>query len=153
MTLTAGDDRRILLIATNDTFCHVYQNLADLLATADHGEKLAGAVEFFDVTGRRLYPVFSADWRLEALEAGTGPAVPDVVRQRLTTVVAHVTQYVHDHPDVLVRSRIPLERALSELPRLDDPDLSEVIGALPAHLEHDSGNWLHNAMHAAGWAD
>ncbi|MBM7075840.1 MULTISPECIES: hypothetical protein [Micromonospora] len=153
MMPNAGDDRRILLIATNDTFCHVYQNLADLLSTADHGEKLAGAVEFFDVTGRRLHPVFSADWRLEALQAGTGPAVPDVVRQRLTAVIAHVTQYIHDHPDVLARSRISLERALSELPRLDDPDLSEIIGALPEHLEHDTGNWLHNAMHAAGWAD
>ncbi|MGX4655958.1 hypothetical protein ACWCHM_19915 [Micromonospora sp. SCSIO 07396] len=153
MTLTAGDDRRIVLIAADDTFCHVYQDLSDLLSTADHGEKLAGAVEFFDVTGRRLHPVYSADWRLEALDAGTAPAQPEAVRQRLTAVLAHVAQYVRSHPDVLARSRITLEQALAQLPRLDGPDLPHDIGTLPDHLEHDTGNWLHNAMHAAGWAD
>ncbi|MFI9642994.1 hypothetical protein ACIG87_23565 [Micromonospora sp. NPDC051925] len=153
MTLSAGDDRRILLIATNDTFCHVYQNLAELLATVDHDEKLAGAVEFFDATGRRLHPVFAAGWRLEALDAGAAPAQPQAVRQRLTAVVAHVAQYARSHPDVLARSRISLEQALAELPRLDGPELARDLDALPEHLEHDSGNWLHNLAHSAGWAD
>jgi hypothetical protein len=152
MSLSAGDDRRILLIAANDTFCHVYQNLAELLAAVDHGEKLAGAVEFFDVTGRRLHPVFSAEWRLEDLQTGNDAPDPAAVRARLTVVVGHLAQYVSDHPDVLTRYRIGLEQALAQLPALAGPTLSDDFTALPNHLEHDSGNWLHNAMHAAGWA-
>ncbi|MFI7435431.1 hypothetical protein [Micromonospora haikouensis] len=153
MTLNTGDDRRILLIAANDTFCHVHQNLAELLTVADHGEKLGGGVEFFDVTGRRLHPRFSADWRLEDLQAGNDAADPEAVRARLRAVVSHLVRYVRDHPDVLARSRITLDEALARVPALDGPDLSHDLSALPDHLEHDSGNWMHNAMHAAGWAD
>ncbi|MFC8845271.1 MULTISPECIES: hypothetical protein [unclassified Micromonospora] len=153
MTLHTAGDQRILLIAVNDTFCHVYQNLADLLTVDDHGEKLGGAVEFFDAAGRRLHPRFAADWRLEDLPPGTDAADPDAVRSRLQAVVSHLARYVRDHPDVLTRSRLTVEQALAGLPALAGPTLSDDLDALPDHLEHDSGNWMHNAMHAAGWAD
>ncbi|MGC4806015.1 hypothetical protein [Micromonospora sp. DT233] len=152
MTLAAGTDRRILLIAANDTFCHVYTNPAELLTVGPDGEKLGGGVEFFDVTGHRLHPVFTADWRLEGLQTGTDPADPAAVRQRLKAVVNHLAQYVTAHPEVLTRFRISLDQALAQLPDLDGPDLAHDFDVLPDHLEHDSGNWLHNAMHAAGWA-
>ncbi|WP_229399997.1 hypothetical protein [Micromonospora okii] len=152
MSLSAGDDRRILLIAANDTFCHVYQNFTELLSAVDHGEKLGGAIEFFDAAGRRLHPVFSAEWRLEGLHTGNDAADPAAVRQRLQVVVSHLARYVSDHPDVLTRYRISLNQALSQLPALNGPGLSDDFNALPDHLEHDTGNWMHNAMHAAGWA-
>ncbi|MFJ6199272.1 hypothetical protein [Micromonospora sp. NPDC092111] len=148
---SAGADRRILLIAADNSFCHVYRDLAELLDEPTYGDEFGGGAEFFDITGRRLTTVFTRDWHLVGLQPTAQLAEPETVRQRLKAVVAHLVQFIEQHPDSLGDSRVSVDEALADLPELDHPDLGEVIGALPVHVRGNSGNLLHNAMHAAGW--
>ena len=101
-----GDDRRILLIATNDMFCHVYQDLTDLLATATTARSspgpsssstspAAGCTRSSPPTGgwRR--------WNRHRPGATRGRPAALVHGGRARDAVRHAR-----HPDVLTRSRI-----------------------------------------------
>ncbi|TBL32020.1 hypothetical protein EYA84_20050 [Verrucosispora sp. SN26_14.1] len=149
---SADTDPRIVLVAGDDTFCHVYRNLAELLDEQRHYDKLDGPVEFFDPTGRQLIPAFSQDWQLVELHPSHRPAAPEILRERFKAVLAHVEQFVRERPQVLGDHRIDVEEVLSDLPDCDAPNFTDVVDALPWHSHGHRGNLLHNAMHAAGWA-
>ncbi|RKN47617.1 hypothetical protein [Micromonospora endolithica] len=144
-------DSRILLIASDNTFAHTYSDLAELLAEPAEGDRLGGAVEFFDSTGRRLAPVFDPQWTLVDLRPGDEPADPTAIQRRLRAVRDHVEWFLTTHPDVAERARLSVAEAVATLPPLGRT-LTEDIDLMPWHHEGSRGNFLHNAMHAAGWA-
>ncbi|SCL14854.1 hypothetical protein GA0070616_0559 [Micromonospora nigra] len=146
-----GADNRILLIASDNTFAHTYADLAELLAEPAEGDKLGGAVEFFDATGRRLAPVFDAQWVLIDLRPGDEPADPTAIQHRLQAVRDHVEWFLTTYPDVAERARLSVAEAVASLPP-PGRRLTDDIDLLPRHHEGNQGNFLHNAMHAAGWA-
>ncbi len=145
-------DGRIVLLAGDDTFCHVYRDIAELLDEPRYYDKLGGAVEFFDPTGRRLIPVFSADWQLVELHRSMQSATPEVLRGRFKAVMAHLERFVRHRPQVLGDDRVDVEQVLAGLPDCDAPDFADVVDALPRHVRGHAGNLLHNAVHAAGWS-
>ncbi len=154
MELASGGeaDNRILLIASDNTFAHTYLSLAELLAEPADGGKLGGAVEFFDGTGRRLAPVFDAQWLLTDLRPSGDPADPAALQRRLQAVRDHLEWFLTTYPDVAERSRMSVTEAIASLPRLGDAALADDLDLLPWHHQGNRGNFLHNAMHAAGWA-
>ncbi|WP_434740140.1 hypothetical protein [Micromonospora sp. SH-82] len=145
-------DQRIVVVAADNTLCHVYESFTELLDEPRHYDTLDGGVEFFDVTGRRLTPVFSPHWQLTGLQPTVEPAEPEVLRVRFKAVMAHLDRFVRDRPEVLGDHRVDLEQVLAALPHCDDPDLVDVVDSLPRHIRGHRGNLLHNAVHAAGWA-
>ncbi|WFE25986.1 hypothetical protein O7623_21845 [Solwaraspora sp. WMMD791] len=147
----AGPDGRILLIAADDTFAHTYADLAELLAEPADGDKFGGAVEFFDTTGRRLAPIFDAQWQLTGLAPAGGPVDPAAVQQRLQAVRDHVEGFLLRHPEVAAQARLSVAEAVATLPQLG-ASLTDDIDLMPWHQHGNRGNFLHNAMHAAGWA-
>lgn len=147
-----GADSRILLIASDNTFAHTYADLAELLAEPAEGDKLGGAVEFFDSTGRRLAPVFDPQWLLTDLRPSGDPVDPATVQQRLQAVRDHVEWFLTTYPDFAQRSRMSVDEAVASLPRLGATSLADDIDLMPWHHHGNRGNFLHNAMHAAGWA-
>ncbi|MFY1635067.1 hypothetical protein ACN27F_17635 [Solwaraspora sp. WMMB335] len=151
MRPVTSDDVPILVIASDDTFAHVYPSLAELLAEPGNGGKFGGAVEFFDGTGRRLAAVFDPEWHLIDLRACADPGDPVTLQRRLQAVRDHVEWYLRTYPDIVTRARLTIEQAVACLPQLGD-DLHDDIFGMPDHDKGDSGNFLHNAMHAAGWS-
>lgn len=154
MSLDPGDgtDNRILLIASDNTFAHTYADLAELLAEPAEGDKFGGAVEFFDVTGRRLAPVFDPQWLLTDLWPGGDPADPAAVQVRLQAVRDHVEWFLTTYPDFAEQARLNVAEAVASLPQLGYSTLTDDIDLMPWHHKGNRGNFLHNAMHAAGWA-
>ncbi|WP_326550364.1 hypothetical protein [Micromonospora sp. NBC_01813] len=153
---TGGDtenetDSRILLIASDNTFAHTYADLAELLAEPAEGDKFGGAVEFFDCTGRRLAPVFDPQWLLIDLRPGGDPADPAAIQLRLQAVRDHVEWFLTAYPDFAEQSRLSVAEAVASLPPLGST-LIDDIDLMPWHHKGNRGNFLHNAMHAAGWA-
>ncbi|GIJ27445.1 hypothetical protein Vqi01_26070 [Micromonospora qiuiae] len=147
----AETDGRILLIANDDTFAHTYLDLHQLLAEQSEGDELRGAVEFFDTTGRRLAPVLDAQWRLVDLRPSSEPADPAAVRRRLEAVRDHLERFLRANPELLAPYRLGVAEAVDALPLLDGT-LTDAIDEMPWHHRSHRGNFLHNAMHAAGWA-
>ncbi|WP_329108797.1 hypothetical protein OG792_09175 [Micromonospora sp. NBC_01699] len=149
--VTADTDRRILLIAADNTFAHLYGDIAAVLAEPEQGDRFGGAVEFFHTDGQRLAPFFGTDWRMADLQPSAEPADPDELCRRLEAVFDHLERYLKDHPELTDRFRTTAEKLLADVPR-SGGTLQEAIHALPWHMHGNSGNFLHNAMHAAGWA-
>ncbi|MGW4461927.1 hypothetical protein [Micromonospora sp. NPDC004704] len=145
-------DQQILLLAADNTFAHLYADLAAVLAEPEQGDRFGGAVEFFHTDGRRLAPYFGVDWRLADLQPSAEPADPDELQRRLQAVFEHVERYLKDHPEFTDRFRISVEQLVDEMPAPTGGTLQDAIEALPWHMHGNKGNFLHNAMHAAGWA-
>lgn len=134
-----GSDRaigRFFVIASNNAWVHLYRDVQSMLEAKDAAIASPGAVEFFDVRGRRLAPVFSGAWTLDDLH-DTG-AKPDeaAVQARLHTVLEGLRGSI----DVRL-SKAPLALATREevIGRL--PDLSgKGLGDCYAMLESDFGD-------------
>ena len=147
----AETDGRILLIANDDTFAHTYPDLKRMLSEQSEGDPLRGAVEFFDTAGRRLVPRFDQQWCLVDLEPSSEPANPAAVQCRLRAVRDHLERFLRANPEFVARFRLGVADAVDALPTLDGT-LADAIDRMPWHHHGNAGNFLHNAMHAAGWA-
>ena len=55
------------------------------------------------------------------------------------------------NPEFLASYRLDVAEAVGVLPVLDGT-LTDAIDEMPWHERSHRGNFLHNAMHAAGWA-
>ncbi|RIV40043.1 hypothetical protein [Micromonospora radicis] len=144
-------DGRILVIANDDTFAHTYPDLPRMLAEQSEGDPLRGAVEFFDTAGLRLVPLFDPQWQLVGLLPSSEPADPAAVLSRLRAVRDHLERFLRDNPDFAGQSRLDVTEAVAAVPVLDGP-LTDAVDKMPWHNHGSRGNFLHNAMHAAGWA-
>ncbi|MFK3980689.1 hypothetical protein ACI2K4_09980 [Micromonospora sp. NPDC050397] len=144
--------RRILLVANDNTFTHVYPDLAGVLAEQEQGDRFAGAVEFFDPEGQRLVPFFGPDWRMVELHPSGDAPDPVAVQVRLRAVVQHVAAYLHAHPDLAERAGMTVDEAVATLPRVGNGTLAEDLDELPWHVQTNKGGFVHNTLHAAGWA-
>jgi|GEM_PF-2338816 hypothetical protein len=151
-------DVQPIVIASDNSFAHAYDSVADMLVDKNIGAK--GGLEFFDRAGRRLAPVFSHAWELEGLEPTLDDPDPELVQARLQAVVQHVGDYIRRHPDVVAGSGLSVEAAIAALPKIGAGTLAEDAaqfpGARPAASGGsirlmDPGGWFHNALHAAGW--
>ncbi|MBL6279067.1 hypothetical protein JMF97_23175 [Micromonospora fiedleri] len=154
MSLVTGEtDGGILLIANDDTFAHTYPDLRRLLEEQSEGDPLRGAVEFFDFTGRRLVPGFDRQWCLTDLQPSSEPADPAAVQRRLQAVLDHLERFLKSDSESGGGSRVDGAATVRELPALDGT-LADAIEKMPWHEpgKGTAGNFLHNAMHAAGWA-
>ncbi|MFG2063910.1 hypothetical protein ACGFIK_21115 [Micromonospora sp. NPDC048871] len=155
MGLVSGEmDERILLIANDDTFAHTYPDLRRLLEEQSDGDPLRGAVEFFDFTGRRLVPSFDQEWRLTELQPSSEAADPEAVLRRLQAVLDHLERFLKAESEAGDDASIMgAEVMIKALPTLNGT-LTDALDKMPWHQpgKGTSGNFLHNAMHAAGWA-
>ncbi|MEO3743957.1 hypothetical protein [Plantactinospora sp. B5E13] len=152
-------DVQPIVIASDNSFAHAYDSVADLLGEKDLGGK--GGLEFFDRAGHRLTPVFNDAWELESLVPTLDDAEPDLVQARLQAVVQHVRDYLRRHPELVNGSGLSLEAAIAALPKIGEGTLRDDAAQFPGptapasdgaiRLMHSDG-WFHNAMHAAGWA-
>lgn len=144
-------DQRILLIAADNAFAHLYPNLGALLAEATEGDEFGGAIEFFHTDGRRLAPYFGHEWRLADLHPSAEPADPEELRRRLDAVFEHLERYLKDHPEFADRFRTTIEKLLAEVPA-PGGTLQAAVDAVPWHMHGNTGNPMHNLLHSAGWA-
>jgi hypothetical protein len=132
-TTAAGRDHtdgRLFVIASNNAWVHVYPDVQTMLDCKDTTAATPGALEFFDVTGRRLAPVFGATWALEGLRASAEEPDEAAVRARLSAVVksvrASVAQRLAEHTE----PPGSLEEALAHLPDLTGRGLAECFDLL-----------------------
>ncbi|ROT33117.1 hypothetical protein [Micromonospora sp. HM5-17] len=151
-------DVQPIVIASDNSFAHAYDSVAEMLAEKDLGEK--GGLEFFDRAGRRLVPVLSHAWELEGLVPALDDPDPELVQARLQAVVQHVGDYIRRHPEVVAGSGLSVDEAIAALPTIGTGTLAEDAAQFPGAQPSsdgaiqlmDSGGWFHNALHAAGWS-
>lgn len=147
-----------IVIASDNSFAHAYGSVPEMLSEKDLGAKSQGALEFFDLAGRRLAPIFSDAWELEGLLPTLDDPDPELVQARLQAVVQHVREYIRRNPDVIADSGLTLEAALARLPQVGTGTLAQDAAQFPGGEPlgggirlMDRGNYFHNALHAAGW--
>ncbi|MFC6016446.1 hypothetical protein ACFP2T_09565 [Plantactinospora solaniradicis] len=158
----------IVAVASDDTFAHTYPDLRALredpimAPDSDHRNDL----EFFDVNGRRLLPVFGPTRKLTELRESAGEADPGLLQRRLAAVVRHAANHLRAHPELTEPFGLTPEAAIATLPRPEAESLAETLAAFP-HQDQPQiratwwqprtvayahqGNYFHNALHAAGW--
>jgi len=147
-----------IVLASDNSFAHAYGSVTEMLTEKDLGGKAQGAVEFFDLAGRRLAPVLSDSWELEGLVPTLDDPDPELVQARLQAVVQHVREYIRRNPDVVADSGMSLEAALEGLPQVGGGTLAQDAAHFPGGEPLGGGmrlmtrgNYFHNALHAAGW--
>lgn len=144
---------RIVAIAHDDTWAHVYPTINVLRMHGDTENAPLGAMEFFDPAGARLASRFDPSWRLVGLQPAGDPD-PGRLHGRAQAVVRHLADYLQRHSEV-ARSIPNLPSDVGDrLRKLAESDLDAILVAieLPGQVRPlDSGGWFHNALHAAGW--
>lgn len=149
-------DNRIFVIASSNEWVHIYPDVPTMLDCKDSAAAAPGPLEFFDIHGRRLAPVFTNDWTLEGLRAGADAPDPAAVQARLGAVIDRIRTTVEDR---LARASLQpgtAEEALGHLPDLGGRSLAECFdllktqfgdgspaGAGKLGLMHDGSFW-HN---------
>ncbi|MBF9134416.1 hypothetical protein I0C86_36630 [Plantactinospora sp. S1510] len=158
----------IVAVASDDTFAHAYPDLRALredsimAPDSDHRNDL----EFFDVNGRRLLPVFGPTGKLTELREAAGEPDPRLLQRRLTAVVHHAENHLRAHPELTEPFGLTPDEAIATLPRPETQNLAQTLAAFP-HQERPHiraawwqprtvayatpGSWFHNSLHAAGW--
>ena len=96
-------------------------------------------------------PVFDPQWRLIDLRPSSEPADQAAVRRRLEAVWDHLERFLRAKPGAPGADRLDVAEAVDALPLLDGT-LTDAIDRMPWHHRSHRGNFLHNAMHAAGLA-
>lgn len=150
----------VVAVATDDTWTHVYSTFDQLLDHNDDTEAPLGAVEFFDATGRRLAIVFDPAWGLAGLQPTAEIPDRNRLRERLQAVIRHLANYVRGHPEVVATLPDPPDDIDKWLRALAESDLHNIINTIEAQTSAggggvqplDTGGWLHNLAHAAGWS-
>ncbi|MGC5288923.1 hypothetical protein [Micromonospora sp. DT231] len=150
---------RVVAIAADDTFAHVYSNVRQMIEDGfGDADTRRGALEFFNAAGGQLVPVFGPAWQLVDLRDSRDAPDAARLRQRLAAVVDHVVAYLRKHPEFVKASGLTLDEALLQLPRPAEQDLAHVLALFPHHVGDDrtirpfsQGGWFHNSLHAAGW--
>ncbi|MBQ0994792.1 hypothetical protein KBX08_32560 [Micromonospora sp. H61] len=150
---------RVVAIASDDTFAHVYSNVRQMIEDGfGSADTRRGALEFFNAAGGQLVPVFGPAWQLVDLRDSRDAPDADRLRQRLAAVVDHVVAYLRMHPEFVKASGLTLDEAILQLPRPAEQDLAHVLALFPHHIDDDKtiqplsqGGWFHNSLHAAGW--
>lgn len=79
-----GEPNGIIAIAVNDERLHLYPDVAALLGTVQ--TFTTGALDFFDLAGHRLAPVYGERWTLDDLRPTGEPDAP-AVRGRMAAVL------------------------------------------------------------------
>lgn len=144
---------RIVAIAHDDTWAHVYPTINVLRMHDDTESAPLGAMEFFDPAGARLACQFDPHWRLVALHPAGDPD-PGRLQGRARTVVRHLDDYLRKHPEVAKSIPNLPDDIGDRLRKLAESDLDTILVAieLPGQVRPlDSGGWFHNALHKAGW--
>lgn len=160
MTATAAAesraaDGRLFVISGDNAWVHVYPDAQTMLECKDTVAAGPGALEFFDVSGRRLAPVFSTTWSLEGLRETSDKAEPAVVRDRLCAVIESVRADIEQRLAEVSDPPGTLELALARLPELDGRSLAECFTLLQPNfgdgeaggdqpLRKDDGSAWHN---------
>jgi hypothetical protein len=101
-----------------------------MLDCKDITAAVPGPLEFFDLRGNRLAPVFTGDWTLEGLRTSGDPADPAAVQRRLCAVIEKIKTSVEQR---LAEAEFPpgtLEEALDHLPDLNGRSLAECFDLL-----------------------
>ena len=147
-----------IVIASDNSFAHAYGSVAEMLNEKDIGAKSQGALEFFDLAGRRLAPVLSDRWELEGLVPALDDPDPELVQARLQAVMQHVRDYIRRNPEVIADSGLSVEAALKALPQIGGGTLAQDAAQFPGGEPlgggiklMTQGGWFHNSLHAAGW--
>lgn len=146
----------LITIAVDNTWAHAYPGIADLL---DHEHEISegsvtGPVEFFAADGQRLAAVFTPQWQLIDLRPTAEPPDPHRLLVRLRAVFGHVADYLRDHPQLAWSIPAAPEDFDAQLRKLSHACLEELVDQCGLAASGDrghAGNWLHNALHAAGW--
>jgi len=143
------------VISCKNDWVHVYDSVPSMLDATDLGSGHPRAVEFFDVEGRRLAPVFDGSWVLAGLRHAGERADVALVQRRLRTVVQTLRATIDER---LSKSTTPFTRAqaLTALPKLNGEGLAECFTLLAANFGDgkdplddgmstlDNGSFLHN---------
>lgn len=137
-------DGRIFVIAGDNTWVHIYPDASTLLNCKDTVAAGPGPLDFFDVRGQRLGPVFGTDWTLESLEPTADEADPDAVQRRLCAVVESVRASLEQRLALDPNPPGDLEVALARLPELGEHDLPECFALLAPNFGdgEDSGDGM-----------
>jgi hypothetical protein len=143
------------VISCENDWVHVYDSVRSMLHATDLGSGHPGALEFFDVEGRRLAPVFDGVWALSGLRH-TGERANEIrVQRRLRAVVQSLRATVDER---LSKSETSFTRAqvLASLPTLNGEVLAECFNLLSTNFGDgnglicdevrtlDNGSFLHN---------
>ncbi len=153
-----GADRvtgRFFVISCDNDWVHVYDDVQSMIHATDLGTGFPGAVEFFDVEGRRLAPVFDGVWALSGLRHTGERANEARLQRRLQVVIRSLRATVDER---LSKGDLPYTRAqvLAALPTLNGEGLAECFTLLSATFGDangsvdggartlDNGSFLHN---------
>ncbi|WP_116947182.1 hypothetical protein [Jiangella endophytica] len=145
-----GLDDLVLAISADHTFLHVGTTeamLAHLPAGHDdHPDERV--VELYDATGRRLWPVVTAELVVAGFGPDGGAADPDAVAARVATALELAQRRLTADPGLGRQQSLP---PATEVPR-PKGSLADVLDALNGELDvrpgpgHRAG-WFHNLFH------
>lgn len=150
MELTADD--LVLMIARDDTFCHV--GIVGQLHLHRHDDDPhTKTMEYYDRQGRPLIPEFEDDSdTVTGFEVADAPAIePDILLDRIARTLDAARAELAHHPDLGVDD----EGNAVTIPELHDTLSAMMVSLARAMNLADSGdvrhrgNMLHNLMHAA----
>lgn len=171
---TSNNGNNIAVIWSNNRLVHIVADASAALAQSNLPPK-NGGVEFFDVEGNQLAPVFDSNWRLTALCRTSERARPALVRRRLHAWLRNVQDDAgtmdEDAMEAAIKEYKPelLEGELTAAvyleilktnaqgaPRVWRMSMAACFDAVHDFLTGDEepgdyGSPWHNALHALGW--
>ena len=148
----------VLAISRDDRWAHAYEDESSALAEGSLGApgQAANDIEFFDGSGRLLRPRYDGSGKLQSLEPGGDQGDPEVLRQRLRSVVGYAGDYLRQgSPEVesaLSAEGLTEDAALQRLPELNGDSLADdleeartLFGPHPMDPDlQDRGSFWHN---------
>jgi hypothetical protein len=150
-------DRPIFVIASDNTAVHVYGDIQGVLGIDNVCGGGHDSIDFFDIRGHGLAPVFSRSGTLSGLrDVGDQPDAQSV-QTRLCAVIRHLRISIDQRLAQAGNSAATREQALTQLPNLEGRSLEECFALLELAFGHadgryggdgpkrrDDGSWWHN---------
>lgn len=145
----------ILVLTVDDSRMHMYPSIDALLADkAGLGGERHPPVEFFDVDGHHLAPGFGSGWELLSLDRTAEPPNPDLVVNRLSTVMRNAVEMVMANPAAVRRAGLTVEDALARIPDLYGMSLRQALQTCYRNFDHppsNDGDAWHNLVVHGIW--
>lgn len=148
----------VLAISRDDRWAHAYEDESSAVAEGTLGApgQAASDIEFFDGSGSGLRPRYDGSGKLQSLEPSGEQGDPEMLRQRLRSVVGYAGDYLRQGSPVvesaLASEGLTEDAALQRLPQLTGhslaDDLEQARGMLGPHPMdpdlQDRGSFWHN---------